>query len=241
MRKVYLTIFGETKCIKEWSEDPRCKVHKECLYKRTKDGWEHEKALTYLSTTDKEYLTGKRFGRLLVVGPSERKPIRGERFWECVCDCGKKKTSCTGRLVCGGIKSCGCLRSELSAKKFRANYLGYSISSQNSLFSSYKREAKSRKLEWGLDKDYFLILTKQNCYYCHCVPKKVFNKGNSGDYIYNGVDRVDTKAGYTKENSVSCCEQCNIMKFDYTTDEFLSKVRDIYFHNLELINKLIKN
>lgn len=52
-------------------------------------------------------LTGKRFGRLTVIG-------RVPKFeWRCVCDCGTERVIHRSRLLSGSSKSCGCLRREL--------------------------------------------------------------------------------------------------------------------------------
>jgi hypothetical protein len=62
-------------------------------------------------------LTGKTFGRLLVVKRSHS----GKRgvYWECTCKCGNKKISCTEDLKKGIIPSCGCALSE-RARRFLA-------------------------------------------------------------------------------------------------------------------------
>ena len=45
--KLTLTAFGETKFLREWEADPRCKVDREVLRKRVfHKGWDHEKAIT---------------------------------------------------------------------------------------------------------------------------------------------------------------------------------------------------
>jgi len=57
-------------------------------------------------------ITGKRFGRWLVLGESP-KPRKGQTRWHCRCDCGKEKSAVQyGGLVRGASKSCGCLRME---------------------------------------------------------------------------------------------------------------------------------
>lgn len=44
---VYMTVFGETKTMKQWSEDPRCVVSYMALRQRvSKSMWPHEEALT---------------------------------------------------------------------------------------------------------------------------------------------------------------------------------------------------
>ena len=56
-------------------------------------------------------LTGKKFGRLLVVDEAERKPEGpNKRLWNCICDCGNKKIVRGAHLTTGRTKSCSCLR-----------------------------------------------------------------------------------------------------------------------------------
>lgn len=72
------------------------------------------------SKCPKEDLTGQRFGRLIVRGPSSRIEY-GKRFWICDCDCGNVVEQETGRLKSPkGPKSCGCLHSEMLAERNRS-------------------------------------------------------------------------------------------------------------------------
>lgn len=61
-------------------------------------------------------LTGKKFGRLTVVGSDavliRNKNGKGYYFWETRCDCGQSKFTAGSELVSGGTKSCGCLVAE---------------------------------------------------------------------------------------------------------------------------------
>jgi hypothetical protein len=66
--------------------------------------------------TKKKDLTGKRFGRLIVIGPSE--PRRGKRpDWLCRCDCGKTVTVLGVDLLQGSALSCGCYRKQVAIEK----------------------------------------------------------------------------------------------------------------------------
>ena len=58
----------------------------------------------------KKDLTGKRFGRLTVVGESAMR--RGRVRWECVCDCGGAASVETCSLNSGHTTSCGCFHRE---------------------------------------------------------------------------------------------------------------------------------
>ncbi|MBR3188168.1 MAG: transcriptional regulator [Lachnospiraceae bacterium] len=56
-----------------------------------------------------EDLTGKRFGKLVVVSKAEGHDERGRLLWNCVCDCGNTIVTPGGQLRGGYRKSCGCL------------------------------------------------------------------------------------------------------------------------------------
>ena len=60
-------------------------------------------------------LTGKRFSRLIAL-EVYGKDKQGRYIWKCICDCGSIKNIPSRHLILGNIKSCGCLRSEVSAK-----------------------------------------------------------------------------------------------------------------------------
>jgi hypothetical protein len=83
---------------------------------------------------------------------------------------------------------------------------------------------------FDLTDEEFFVLTKQNCYYCGTKPSAIiYNSNGNGrsatPYIYNGVDRVDSSKGYTPDNVVPCCKQCNRAKMDMDVKEFLRWAR----------------
>lgn len=55
-------------------------------------------------------LTGRRFGRLLVVNRASN--IGSKSMWHCVCDCGARKFVRGDHLCAGLIRSCRCLNNE---------------------------------------------------------------------------------------------------------------------------------
>lgn len=66
-------------------------------------------------------LTGKRFGRLVVLGYAGRERSRGghsRSMWYCECDCGEPKTLSTGNLTSGNTRSCGCLKTDRNVEYF---------------------------------------------------------------------------------------------------------------------------
>lgn len=67
-------------------------------------------------------LTGKKFGRLTVVGFS--KAIKKIQVWKCACDCGNIVDVRYGNLTSGTSQSCGCLQKELVAERCRKDISG---------------------------------------------------------------------------------------------------------------------
>ena len=57
-------------------------------------------------------LTGRQFGRLMVVSRAEN--ICRRTAWACRCDCGRDTIATANALMTGGKSSCGCLRAELA-------------------------------------------------------------------------------------------------------------------------------
>lgn len=179
-------------------------------------------------------LTGKKFHKLLVIRLSDTRNKQGKPQWVCKCDCGseKKVVVTTNNLTAGNVKSCGCLRKN----QVKKHYLEEGVAAFNALFTQYKRRAKKNKLSFTLTKGEFLNITQQPCFYCGVLPKQR-NKcpGYNGDFIYNGIDRVDNKLGYTKENSVPCCGTCNMMKNTLPYNKFIEHIKKI-LNNISIRN-----
>ena len=86
---------------------------------------------------------------------------------------------------------------------------------------SYKSNAKSRGLDFDLSNDEFQAISSGDCFYCgmepeYRTPPKEWQPGG----YWSGVDRVDNSLGYSVENCVPCCRQCNWAKRDLTQEEF---------------------
>ncbi len=177
-------------------------------------------------------LTGKKFNRLQVL---ELAFIRKKTvYWKCKCDCGTTKILLGPNITRGGSKSCGCI--SLESKRLEMGESGF-----NRLFAEYKRGAKDRNLTFELTVTEFKHLTKGNCHYCGIIPsntKRVTNKGRSSEeavaysgYIYNGIDRVDSKQGYSKTNCVPCCTTCNVAKNKRDYTEFKDWIKRLITFN----------
>lgn len=68
------------------------------------------------------YLTGKTFGRLTAVKPTDGR-LNGAVIWECLCTCGKTTLVISWCLTNGNTQSCGCFRDESTGNRKRTHGL----------------------------------------------------------------------------------------------------------------------
>lgn len=164
-------------------------------------------------------LINQKFGRLLVVSKSDKVSKYGQRYWNCICDCGKTTSVLTDSLI-RQTRSCGCLRLEAVTKS-------YGEASFNKAYNIYKRSAFINNRIFILTKEEFKKLTSNNCAYCNNPPKSISKSRINGDYVYNGIDRVDNNRGYELDNCVPCCETCNKMKLSMSLNDFIKHIQRI--------------
>lgn len=72
--------------------------------------WEYADGALVFLEKPKNDLTGKRFGRLTVIG--EDRNVSGQKRWRCKCDCGTEVSVTSGHLNAGTTTSCGCVAKE---------------------------------------------------------------------------------------------------------------------------------
>ena len=191
-----------------------------------------------------ENLMTQKFGRLLVVEFSHRHEKQRNAYWKCICDCGNKVTVRHSLLKNGTSTSCGCFQKETASRiiknEIQRRTLRYGEAARRSLFRSYEKNAKARSIPFELSLSLFVEITTLPCSYCGRQPEQIFyNKNWNGEYIYNGIDRVDSALGYLPENCVSCCKHCNVAKMGLSEIDFLKLVYSIYhYRKLEIYNQL---
>lgn len=149
--------------------------------------------------------SGERFGRLLVKSMTKLpgKPVRVMAI--CICDCGKEKMVRGTHLLSGRIRSCGCLRDEMS--KERTTLLHRSGTMMNKTHGGSKTTLYKRWM--GM---------KARCYNSnHMAHKDYGGRGikvcdrwlESFQNFYDdmgdpppgcSIDRIDNNGDYTPEN-----------------------------------------
>jgi len=176
-------------------------------------------------------LTGQRFGRLVVIERVNNPKKKRGTFWLCKCDCGNQKTINAISLKKGVTKSCGCYNREITS-------LPYGEAAKNTIYRNYKRGAKDRNIDFFLKKEEVFEIIIKNCYYCGEKPLNIQrNYYNNGNFIYNGIDRIDSSKGYIKNNVVPCCWICNQAKSSMSIDYFDESIEKVYRHRISPLTK----
>ena len=67
-------------------------------------------------------------------------------------------------------------------------------------FAMYRSSAKVRHLGFTISFKQFMKFWQQPCFYCGNIPTTI------------GLDRIDNDKGYTMDNIVPCCGDCNFAK-----------------------------
>jgi len=74
----------------------------------------------------------------------------------------------------------------------------------------------------------FRKITQKDCYYCGEKPfGEAKHPAYNGNYIYNGIDRVNSTKGYINSNIVPCCKICNRAKSNMSYEDFLNWIKKI--------------
>ncbi len=90
------------------------------------------------------------------------------------------------------------------------------------VFKGYRSNAPRRGLAWQLTEEEFFTLAACHCYYCGVEPSTVRKSSRNGEFVYNGIDRVDNFMGYVSSNVVPCCSVCNHAKATMSQGDFLA-------------------
>lgn len=173
-----------------------------------------------------------RYGKLVVID-YYKKDTDGVHWWRCKCDCGNETIISSKRLSSQPTKSCGCLHNKAGSNRERV------------ILAIYYSKLKNRNYEKGfsdlIDIESFKNIILQPCTYCGIefsrILKDIQSKGNNkniiSDYTLkcNGIDRIDSRIGYTKENCAPCCTFCNNAKNIMSENDFYLWIKKVYDHS----------
>lgn len=186
-----------------------------------------------------EGLIGKKFGKLIVISLSHIKIYRGRKkhYWNCICECGNLQILLGHSLMYHHAQSCGCIR------KAAAIQLGKNSLSKDPRKTSALQIYSNNYKDGDITFEKFIELSQQNCFYCNATSNNsnFYNKYSrktstvlenieSGNFYYNGLDRVDNSKPHNLDNVVPCCKHCNMAKRTRSYDDFIAWIKQAAKH-----------
>lgn len=149
-------------------------------------------------------ITNQRFGKLVAIKFQKREGKY--TYWLCRCDCGNESIFRLGNLTSGDNRSCGCLRKELTANKFRTHGLRQ--------IPEYKTwsNIKNRCLNINTpDYEYYGARGITVCKEWIDSFEAFYNDMGPRPSLKHSIDRINNDLGYYKENCrwATKKEQCN--------------------------------
>ena len=143
--------------------------------------------------------TKQRYGRLLVLEPTDRRGSGGNVIWKCLCDCGKTCYVDSIHLNPHGQKSCGCLQKENVSKRMKATgpesnrWIKDRSKVKTGLGRNGQRDAVWRKAVY-----------KQDDYTCQmCNSKKNIQAHHIDNYKDFAKQRLEVL------NGITLCTRCH--------------------------------
>jgi hypothetical protein len=190
---------------------------------------------------------GKIFNRLTIKSIERRPNNKGHAvIWAiCICSCGNDKSVTLSNLKQGQTKSCGCLKKETSGDRIFKMNVAKEVDGtfrDPKLGSAIRIYRDHHYNDGDLSFEEFLTLSQQECFYCGSPPSISYNthkynkyssqkRIDEGNFIYNGLDRVNNTVKHNKSNLVTCCWDCNRAKLKRSKEEFLNWICKIYNHH----------
>ena len=173
-------------------------------------------------------------------------------MWEASCECGNTTFVLGSAVAKGNTTSCGCALSDHRSEFGMKNRI------YDPIVSSARTVWKKSYSDGDVTFEDFFHLSQLPCEYCGIQPYKVFNaatkalakakKGKrayiseyqikEGNFVYNGLDRIDSSKGHMLDNVVPCCYPCNWQKMNMTTEQFIRHNARQYLHMAPLRAKL---
>lgn len=136
--------------------------------------------------------TGRQYGRLTVIGLSERKTNNGRKLWLCECRCGNRCEVRGSDLTMGRVLSCGCFRKE-SVKRRKTKH---GKSKNNRLYQTWQN--MKRRCNDASNIEY------------HCYGGKGVKVCDDWNNSYESFERWAIESGY--------CEPLTIDRIDSNGD-----------------------
>ncbi len=174
-------------------------------------------------THGKKYksLLGKKFNKLTILSLVEGD--KRKYYCKCICDCGKESIKRVDAIKSGTIISCGC--AIVDKGRFMIGPNNHSFTGIGTLgsvkFEEIKRNAKRRKIEFNVTKEYLWKCFEEQKSKCALTGEELFF-GRQKVYSETNasLDRIDSSKGYIEGNVQWVHKDINLMKRSFDEKYF---------------------
>lgn len=151
------------------------------------------------SETKRIDLTGKRFGRLLVLEFDSTR--NSKTYWKCICDCGNIKIVRSSDLRVGKSKSCGCYRKERLSDMMKGR-TGKNNPRYNSNITDEERQIGRFFAEY---KEWRTVVFERDNYTCKGCGSRGCRL--AAHHLESYRDNPELRT--SPENGITLCDRCH--------------------------------
>lgn len=90
------------------------------------------------------------------------------------------------------------------------------------VFHDYRFRSRIKNYFFDLTMEQLSKIIQKDCFYCAKPPAK--SNSRRGKFRYNGLDRKNHNRGYTMDNVIPCCKECNGIRSNILTVEEMQVV-----------------
>lgn len=183
-------------------------------------------------------LIGEKFGRLTVV--EHVGSLRGHKLYKCICQCGVEKEITSSDLKSGRVKSCGCLRKEITTSRNKthdlrnhrlyriwANMKSRCFNPNSSRYNRYGGRNISVCKEWRNDFKTFYDWAVCNGYDDSLSIDRIDNNGNyEPDNCRWETNKAQSRNKSSNKTIVLNCERKTLIEWSETYNINVKTIQD---------------
>ena len=163
-------------------------------------------------------LSGKKFGRLLVLNDGGRR--NRKMLWQCLCDCGTLLLVKSQSLILGTTQSCGCWHNEIVSNQRWKGYKEISRTYWSSVVLCAER--RNHQFDITIEQAWDLYLKQNKKCAISGIPI-IFSRSFTREarkIQTCSLDRIDSNKGYIIDNVQWVHKDINTMKWDFSMTYF---------------------
>lgn len=189
-------------------------------------------------------LTNLKFGRLTVIREFG-KGNKGQIIWLCSCECGNDHKAMYGDLKSGDVKSCGCLRAQITTEKNIERCSGARNNKtfvgeiSDTYYNRIVKNASARSLEVNVSRQFLWDLFLKQNKKCALSGKTLFFNDVGIKNQTASIDRIDSTKGYVENNVQWVHKDINFMKSNHTDEEFKNLCHCVSRNDGKVKNKVL--